>query len=174
MKKLLVLVVALISVVALAQVNLDIFGAYHFTLTASPTAAASLTYLTFGGAAMFEVAEGVEIGGGVGLTYFLSGGDSFLPVSTPTQWALDALVVAKYFLPIDDFSGLTFKGYGGLSVPGFAAFDKLGYVVGISLYYTFDLVDFKAGVGAGIEMRTYPDNRTATTIPIGGVLSVRF
>ncbi|AEH51495.1 hypothetical protein [Pseudothermotoga thermarum] len=174
MKKLLVFAVVLVSVAAFAAVNLDVFGAYHFTLSASPTDAASLTYLTFGGAAMFEVAEGVEIGGGVGLAYFLKGVEDFLPEASQTKMTLDLLVVAKYFLPIDDFSGLTFKGYGGLSVPNFTKFDALGYVVGIGLYYTFDLVDFKFGVGAGIEMRTYKDKRSATTIPVGALLNVRF
>ncbi len=170
MKKLFIIFAILAATVAMAQVNLDIFGAYHYTLSATPTNPASLTYLTFGGAAMFEVAEGVEIGAGAGLTYFLAGSGF---ASSTTQFTLDFLVIAKYFLPIDDFSGLIFKGYGGLSIPDFTNFANFGYVVGISLYYAFDLVDFKAGVGAGIEMRTYGTN-SATTVPIGGILSVRF
>jgi hypothetical protein len=71
MKRLVVIAMLVVSALALAAVNLDIFGNYHFTLSATPTAAASISYLSFGLQVGFEVTEGVQIGGGVGLTLSL-------------------------------------------------------------------------------------------------------
>lgn len=176
MKKFLVLAALVVSVLSLAAVNLDIFGNYHFTLSASPTAAASISYLSFGLQAAYEVTEGVQIGGGVGLAYFLPDATTanlLLQAATLTQWALDFVVSAKYYIPISDFSSVMIKGYGGLSIPGFKEFDKLGYIVGAGVFYVFDMVDFNVGLGAGIEMRTYK-SASITSIPVGVIASIKF
>lgn len=176
MKKVLVLLAALLGVVALAQVNTDIFGSYDFVLFATPTTASPTAYVSFGALITYEVSEGVEIGGGVGLSWFISNSTdtiaNFLG-GVDTQYTLDLLVAAKYNLPIDDFSSVTVKGYGGLSIPGFTNFDKLGYVVGIGVFYTFDMSNFAIGAGAGIEMRTYGSN-SCTSVPVGANVSIRF
>lgn len=178
MKKVVVLVAILVSVIALAQVNVDVFGSYDFVLFATPTTASPTAYVSFGALVTYEVSEGVEIGGGLGLAWF----GTFLGNATDTiatflgintEYALDLLVAAKYNLPINDFSSVTIKGYGGLSIPGFTSFDKLGYVVGIGVLYTFDVGDFALGVGAGIEMRTYGSNN-CTAIPVGANVSIKF
>ncbi|HEY8540950.1 MAG TPA: hypothetical protein VIL29_01095 [Pseudothermotoga sp.] len=178
MKKVLVLLAVLVSVIALAQVNVDVFGSYDFVLFATPTTASPTAYVSFGALVTYEVSEGVEIGGGVGLAWFsqfLGNATStiatFLGVNT--EYALDLLVAAKYNLPIDDFSSVTIKGYGGLSIPGFTSFNNLGYVVGIGVLYTFDVSNFAIGVGAGIEMRTYGSNN-CTAVPVGANVSIKF
>ncbi len=176
MRKLVVLVAVLVSAIALAGVNLDIFGGYHFTLSASPTDGASITYLSFGLQVAYEVTEGVQIGGGVGLAYFLpdaTAATQFLGAASSTQYTLDLIVSAKYSIPINDFSAVMIRGYGGLSIPGFKEFDKLGYIVGANVFYVFDMVDFNVGLGAGIEMRTYKSS-TITTIPVGVIASIKF
>ncbi len=176
MKRLVVIAMLAVSALALAAVNLDIFGNYHFTLSASPTAAASITYLSFGLQVGYEVTEGVQIGGGVGLAYFLpdaTAATNFLGTASPTQWTLDFIVGAKYSIPINDFSAVVIKGYGGLSIPNFTAFDKLGYIVGAKVLYVFDMVDFNVGLGAGIEMRTYKAS-SITTVPVGVTASIKF
>ncbi|WP_041082520.1 hypothetical protein [Thermotoga profunda] len=174
MKKVLVLLAVLVSAIALAQVNIDVFGSYDFVLFATPTTASPTAYVSFGALVTYEVSEGVEIGGGVGLAWFLGDATNvanFLGVST--QYALDLLVAAKYNLPIDDFSSVTIKGYGGLSIPGFTSFTSLGYVVGINALYTFDVGEFAIGVGAGIEMRTYGTSN-CTAVPVGANVSIKF
>jgi len=176
MKRLVVIAMLVVSALALAAVNLDIFGNYHFTLSASTTAAASISYLSFGLQVGYEVTEGVQIGGGVGLAYFLpdaTAAKDFLGTASPTQWTLDFIVGAKYSIPINDFSAVVIKGYGGLSIPGFTAFDKLGYIVGAKVLYVFDMVDFNVGLGAGIEMRTYKTS-SITTVPVGVTASIKF
>lgn len=175
MKKLVVLIVALISVVGLAQVNVDVFGSYDFVLFATPTAASPTAYVSFGALVTYEVSEGVEIGGGVGLAWFLAQSTDTIAtfLGVDSQYALDLLVAAKYNLPIDDFSSVTIKGYGGLSIPGLTSFTKLGYVVGIGVYYTFDMNTFAIGAGAGIEMRTYGSSN-CTAVPVGANVSIRF
>ncbi len=175
MKKLAVLVTLVLSVIAFSQVNLDVFGSYNFVLVATPTTASPTAYVSFGALVTYEVSEGVEIGGGIGLAWF--GLDATSTIATflgvDTQYTLDLLVAAKYNLPIDDFSAIVIKGYGGLSIPGLTSFNALGYVVGIGVSYTFDLSDFSLGVGAGIEMRTYGTSN-CTAIPVGGNLSIKF
>lgn len=175
MKKVAVLLAILVSVIALAQVNVDIFGSYNFILNATPTAMSTGTYVSFGALLTYEVSQGVEIGGGVGLAWFLGNATttiaSFLGVSS--VYALDLLVTAKYNLPISDFSSIMIKGYGGLSIPGLTSFTNLGYVVGIGALYTFDVGGFALGLGAGIEMRTYGLNN-CTAIPVGASLSIKF
>ncbi|MBC7116142.1 MAG: outer membrane beta-barrel protein [Pseudothermotoga sp.] len=176
MRKLVVMAVLVVSALALAAVNLDVFGNYHFTLSASPTAAASISYLSFGLQVGYEVTEGVQIGGGVGLAYFLpdaTAATDFLGAASSTQWTLDFTVGAKYSIPVNDFSAVVVKGYGGLSVPGFTGFDKLGYIVGAKVLYVFDMVDFNVGLGAGIEMRSYGSS-SITTIPVGVTANIRF
>lgn len=176
MRKLIVLAVVLFSVLTLAGVNLDVFGGYHFTLSASPTVGASITYLSFGLQLAYEVTQGVQIGGGVGLAYFLpdaTTATAFLGAASSTQYTLDFIVSAKYFIPINDFSAVIVRGYGGLSIPGFKEFNKLGYIVGAGVFYVFDMVDFNVGLGASIEMRTYKSS-TITSIPVGVMASVRF
>lgn len=174
MKKVLVLLAVLVSAIALAQVNIDVFGSYDFVLFATPTTASPTAYVSFGALVTYEVSEGVEIGGGVGLAWFLGDATNvanFLGVNT--QYALDLLVAAKYNLPINDFSSVTIKGYGGLSIPGFTSFTSLGYVVGINALYTFDVGEFAIGVGAGIEMRTYGTSN-CTAVPVGANVSIKF
>lgn len=175
MKRLAVLFAILVSVIALAQVNIDVFGSYNFILNATPTEVSTATYLSFGALVTYGVSEGVEIGGGLGLAWFLSDSTSTIAVflDVDTVYALDLLVAAKYNLPISDFSSLTIKGYGGLSIPGLMNFTKLGYVVGIGVFYTFDVGDFALGAGAGIEMRTYGSNN-CTAVPVGVNLSIKF
>ncbi|HCO98049.1 MAG: Uncharacterized protein XD58_0037 [Thermotoga sp. 50_1627] len=176
MRKLVVMAVLVVSALALAAVNLDVFGNYHFTLSASPTAEASISYLSFGLQVGYEVTEGVQIGGGVGLAYFLpdaTAATDFLGAASSTQWTLDFTVGAKYSIPVNDFSAVVVKGYGGLSVPGFTGFDKLGYIVGAKVLYVFDMVDFNVGLGAGIEMRSYGSS-SITTIPVGVTANIRF
>lgn len=174
MRKLLVLLAALVAVVAMAQVNLDVYGNYNFLIAATPVEATSTSYVSFGALVTYEVSEGVEIGGGAGLAYFLpdaASASALLGVNT--QYALDLIVGAKYILPIDDFSSVVIKGYGGLSIPGITNFNNFGYLVGIGAAYTYDMVDFSIGAGAGIEMRTYGSNN-CTAIPVGASISIRF
>jgi len=175
MKKLVVLVALVLSVIAFSQVNLDVFGSYNFVLVATPTTASPTAYVSFGALVTYEVSEGVEIGGGIGLAWFGLDATSTIAafLGVDTQYTLDLLVAAKYNLPIDDFSAITIKGYGGLSIPGFTNFTSLGYVVGIGVAYTFDVPSFSLGFGAGIEMRTYGTSN-CTAIPVGGNLSIRF
>jgi len=175
MRRFFVLMVLAISILSLAQINFDVFGSYAFTISATPTEAASITYVSGGIQAMYEVSEGVEIGGGVGIAYFLAPSTSlisdFLGVENASL-ALDVLASAKYSLPIDDFSMVTIRGYGGISLPGFN-FQSMGYVVGIGVYYTYDMIDFKISAGGGIEMRTYGTSN-CTSIPLGVLGSFRF
>lgn len=176
MRRFVVFAVLVVSALALAAVNLDVFGSYHFTLDASTTASASISYMSFGLLASYEVAEDVQIGGGVGLAYFLPDATvatNFLGAASSTQFTLDFIVGAKYFVPVTDFSGVVIKGYGGLSVPGFKEFDKLGYIVGAKVYYVFDMVDFNVGLGAGIEMRSY-GNSSITSVPVGVIANIKF
>ena len=176
MRRFFVLMVLAISILSLAQINFDVFGSYAFTISGSPTeAVSSITYVSGGIQAMYEVSEGVEIGGGVGIAYFLAPSTSlisdFLGVENASL-ALDVLASAKYSLPIDDFSMVTIRGYGGISLPGFN-FQSMGYVVGIGVYYTYDMIDFKISAGGGIEMRTYGTSN-CTSIPLGVLGSFRF
>lgn len=175
MRRIFVLMVLAISILSLAQINFDVFGSYAFTISATPTETASITYVSGGIQAMYEVSEGVEIGGGVGIAYFLAPStlliSDFLGVENASL-TLDVLASAKYSLPIDDFSMVTIRGYGGISLPGFN-FQSMGYVVGIGVYYTYDMIDFKISAGGGIEMRTYGTSN-CTSIPLGVLGSFRF